>query len=86
MVYILTFNHKGKSYSASEALSGKYEPQQYEAAACGLILGKIDREGLSRTDIYRDVCLLEYDEKEKTVINPVWCAESYVPDSKELKL
>lgn len=84
MIYILTFEWHGKPYSNFEKVSGKYCPNQRETAACGLLLGKIDKENLSRENRYLNLCLLELDENEG-VINPVWAAQEYIPNSKEVK-
>jgi len=85
MIYTLTFKHSGKSYSNFQTVPGKYLPNQYEAVACGLLLWKIERENLSREETYVDLCLIEYDENDGNVVNPVWTASVYTPVSKEVK-
>ena len=86
MIYTLTFKCHGESYSNFQSVPGKFLPNQYEAVACGLLLWKIEREHLSREDKYMELCLIEYDETEGKVINPVWTAEEYTPISEEVKL
>ncbi len=72
-------------YSNYEKVSGRYNPNQYEAAANGLLLWKIEHEGLSRNDRYVDVHLFESEEKEGGVIKLVWYAAEYTPISVEVK-
>ena len=85
MIYTLTFNCQGKSYSNSQTVPGKFLPQQLEAVACGLLLRKIEHENLSREDEYADLCLIEYNENNGNVANPVWTSKVYYPISEEVK-
>ncbi len=86
MIYTLTFKCHGKSYMNSQTVPGKYLPNQYEAVACGLLLGKIELNRLKRDDVYTDLCLVEQGEMGGTrVDNVVWNAEQYIPISQEVK-
>lgn len=84
MVYTLHFKKDGKVYSNFEIVPGKFNPNQFEAVTCGLLLWKIEKEDLSRKDFYMDLSLIEYDE-ENDVRNCVWSAKSYLPISEEVK-
>ncbi len=84
MIYTLTFKFQGKYYSNSEVVAKKCRSHQYEAVACGLLLGKIDQEKFSREDKYMDLCLTEQDENI-SFKNVVWVASVYVPISVEVK-
>lgn len=87
MKYTLTFKHRGKSYINSESVPGKYMTNQHEAVACGLLLGEIDSKGLSREDVYTDLCLLEEGEENGIAVNRVvWTVQRYIPISQEVKL
>ena len=86
MNYTLTFKHHGKSYINSESIPGKYMTSQYEAVACGLLLGEIDSKRLSRDDVYTDLCLREEGKENGIeVSNVVWAHHSYIPTSTEVK-
>lgn len=87
MNYTLTFKHHGKSYINSESIPGKYMTSQYEAVACGLLLGEIDSKRLSRDDVYTDLCLREEGKENGIAVNrAVWTAQRYIPISQEVKL
>lgn len=78
MTYILTYKLHGKHFTNVETVSGQYLPHQYEAAANGLLIGKIEQEGQSRKDRYNDLCLVEYDENTD-MAGIVWTADEYYP-------
>lgn len=82
MIYSLTFQFNGKLYANSQTVSEKCLEHQYEAVACGLLLGKLEQEKLSRDNTYLDLCLNEIDGD---IVNPVWTAQEYVPTSVEVK-
>lgn len=84
MKYTLTFKHRGKSYSNHEVVPEKFHENQYEAVACGLLLGEIEQHNLSRNDKYVDLCLIEYGETEGSA-KPIWGASLYIPTSEEVK-
>lgn len=85
MIYTLKFKCHGRAYSNSQTVPGKFLPNQYEAVVCGLLLWKIEQENLSREDKYVDLSLIEYNENDGNVVNPVWTAQTYVPISEEVK-
>lgn len=86
MNYTLTFKHHGKSYTNSEIVPGKYMDNQLEAVACALLLGEIDARGLSREEVYTDLCLREEGiENGAEVNNIVWGLNSYIPTSTEVR-
>lgn len=86
MTYTLTFTCHGKSYLNAHTASGRCLPNQYEAVVCGLLLGEIDSKGLSRDDVYNNLCLREQGNIDgNEVENVVWTAERYIPISQEVK-
>lgn len=86
MIYTLTFQHHGKSYTNSEEVPGKYMDNQLEAVACALLLGEIEARGLSREEVYTDLCLREEGKENGIEVNNiVWGSDSYIPTSKEVK-
>ena len=85
MVYTLYFKNKGKPFFNFQTGSEKALPNQYEAIACGLLLGIIEKESLSRDDKYVDLELLENEEAVGSVVKVVWCAKEYIPTSIEVK-
>lgn len=86
MIYTLSFTLHGKAYSNSQEVPGRYLNNQYEAVACGLLLGLIDEKGFSRQDVYTNLSLRENGEDNGTVTNNiVWVAERYIPISEEVK-
>lgn len=86
MNYTLTFKHHGKSYANSEIVPGKYMENQFEAVACALLLGEIEARGLSREEVYTDLCLREEGKENGIKVNNiVWGSDSYIPTSTEVK-
>lgn len=86
MIYTLTFKHHGKPYTNSESVPGKYMITQHEAVACGLLLGEIESKGLSRDEVYTDLCLREEGKENGVEVNNiVWAADKYAPVSMEVK-
>lgn len=85
MKYTLTFKHRGRSYSNHEVVPEKFNENQYEAVACGLLLWRIEQQSLSRNDKYFDLCLIECDEADDKTAKAVWVAPEYVPTSEEIK-
>ena len=84
MVYTLHFKFKGKDYSNFEVVPVRALPNQFEAIALGLLLWKIEHEGLSRDEVYNELTLLEYNEN-KGVVTPVWATQVCQPLSEEVK-
>ena len=84
MVYTLHFKFKGKEYSNFGVVPARALPNQFEAIALGLLLWKIEHENLSRSEVYNELTLLEYDEN-KGVVTPVWAIQVYQPLSEEVK-
>lgn len=76
MVYTLHFKFKGKDYSNFQVTPIRALHNQFEAIALGLLLWKIEHEGLSKDEVYHELVLLEYDENDG-IVNPVWGAEIY---------
>lgn len=83
MIYTITFKCHGKPYFNFQTVPGKCLSNQYEAVACGLLLGKIEQEGLSKEDKYVDACLYENDGKTEAI---VWASQEYWPIGMEVKL
>ena len=84
MLYILSFKHGGKQYVNYQHAAEKALDSEYEAVACGLLLGEIEKHGMNREDRYVDVALVELDENDG-VINIVWSQDVYYAISQELK-
>ena len=86
MTYTLTFTCHGKSYINAQTGSGRCLPNQYEAVALGLILGEIDSKGLSRENVYSNLCLREQGVIDGIEVdNVVWTAKLYIPTSQEVQ-
>ncbi len=85
MVYTLYFKSHGKPFFNFQTGTGVALPNQYEAIACGLLLGVIEKEGLSREECYEDLELLENDESAGSVVKVVWCAKEYFPISERIE-
>lgn len=85
MLYILTFTCCGTEYKTGKFENGAATPEQYEAVAVGLLLGKLEAEGLKRDSRCTDLCLLESEGTPGSVLQPVWKEALYQPISEEMK-
>lgn len=85
MLYILTFTCCGTKYATCKFENGAAAPKQYEAVAVGLLLGKLEAEGLKRDSRCTDLCLLESEGTPGSVLQPVWVKTEFYPISEEMK-